>query len=111
VRHAAPRLVAFAALLGLLAPVALNDAVQTIQSSRRRATRTEVDEHPELFAFAEPTRSLTHELHELGPFVEVAPVRLTPPPEIAIECELPRAHPFVRFDRARPRSRAPPVVS
>jgi hypothetical protein len=104
------RLVAFVALIGLFGTSAPIDTVQTwIQSGRRRAART--DEHAEVAAApAEPTSDATHELKELGPFVEAASVRLAPPAAIAIEPDPPPPCPFVRFERPRPPARGPPLA-
>jgi hypothetical protein len=55
--------------------------------------------------------SAANELPALGPFIEVAPIRLTPPPAIALESDLYRTSPFVRFERAHPPARAPPRLA
>ena len=108
--QAASRLVAFAALLALLAPNTPFDAVQTwIQSGRRRAARTELDENADVaVAASEPPRSPAHELPSVGPYLAADADRLAPPAAVAVEPEVERPNPLVRFDRARPPARAPP---
>jgi hypothetical protein len=108
--QAASRVVAFAALLALLAPSAPFGAVHTwIQSSRRRAARTNLDDNPEIaVASSEPPRSSAHELPSLEPCLAADADRLAPPAEVALEPDVRCPTPPARFDRARPPARAPP---